>query len=44
MSRPVVTLLLIVLLVVGGLYLLGSRATERPQTTVEKQVSLANLQ
>lgn len=44
MSRLVVTLLVVILLVIGGLYLLGSRATERPTTTVEKQVSLANLQ
>ena len=44
MSRLVVTLLVVILLVVGGLFLLGSRATERPMTTVEKQVSLANLQ
>lgn len=44
MSRLVVTLILAIVLVVGGLYLLAGRDGERPMTRVEKQVSLGNLQ
>lgn len=44
MSRLLVSLVIIVVVVVGGLYLLAGRASERPTTQVEKQVSLANLQ
>ncbi|HEX8383610.1 MAG TPA: hypothetical protein VF592_09555 [Sphingomonas sp.] len=43
MSRPVVLLILVLLVLVGGMFLLAGRATERPQTQVEKSVSLANL-
>lgn len=44
MSRLLVSLIVILVVVVGGLYLLAGRATERPTAQVEKQVSLANLQ
>jgi len=43
MSRLVVTLLVILVVVVGGMFLLGNRAKERPTTHVEKAVTLANL-
>ncbi|MBB5714806.1 hypothetical protein [Sphingomonas aerophila] len=43
MSRLLVTLLVILVVVVGGLFLLSSRAHEVPQTQVEKAVSLDNL-
>jgi uncharacterized protein YxeA len=44
MSRLLVSIVVILVVVVGALFLLGSRATERPTTQVEQQVSLANLQ
>lgn len=44
MSRLVITLVVVVVIVIGGLALLAGRATERPQTHVEKAVTLANLQ
>lgn len=43
MSRPLLLLILAVIVIVGGLFLLAGRATEQPQTQVEKQVNLANL-
>ena len=43
MSRLVATLVVLVVVVVGGLFLLAGRAHERPTTHVEKAVSLANL-
>lgn len=43
MSRPVLLLIVILAVLVGGLFLLANRATERPQVPVEKSVSLANL-
>ena len=43
MSRPLLLLLVVLVVIVGGLLLLAGRATERPQTRVEKQVDLANL-
>ena len=43
MSRPVLLLIVILVVLVGGLFLLAGRATERPLTPVEKSVSLANL-
>ena len=43
MSRPLLLLAVALIVVVGGLFLLAGRATERPQTRVEKQVDLANL-
>ncbi len=43
MSRPVLLLIAVLVILVGGLFLLAGRATERPQTQVEKSVSLANL-
>jgi hypothetical protein len=43
MSRPLVLLILALVVIVGGLFLLAGRATEEPQTRVEKQVDLANL-
>lgn len=44
MSRLAVTLIIVLVVVVGGLFLLAGRATERPRTHVEKVVPLANLQ
>ncbi|WP_322963664.1 hypothetical protein [Sphingomonas fuzhouensis] len=44
MSRMVVSLIVLLVIVVGGLVLLSGRATERPTTQVEKAVSLGNLQ
>ncbi|WP_269845924.1 hypothetical protein [Sphingomonas mollis] len=44
MSRLVVSVVVILIVVVGGLFLLSGRTAERPVTQVEKQVSLANLQ
>ena len=43
MSRPVLLLIAVLVILVGGLFLLAGRATERPQVPVEKNVSLANL-
>lgn len=43
MSRPLVILIAVLLVIVGGLFLLAGRATDEPQTRVEKQVDLANL-
>lgn len=43
MSRLIVSVVVVLVIVVGGLVLLAGRATERPQTRVEKAVSLANL-
>ena len=43
MSRPLVLLIFLILLVVGGLYLLAGRASEQPLTRIEKSVSLENL-
>ena len=44
MSRLVVSLVVVLVVVVGGLFLLASRAHERPTARVEKAVDLANLQ
>lgn len=43
MSRPLILLLVALVVVAGGMFLLAGRATDRPQTRVEKQVDLANL-
>ncbi len=43
MSRLLISVVVILIVVVGGLFLLAGRATERPQTRVEKAVTLANL-
>lgn len=43
MSRFVVSVIVVLVLVVGGLFLLAGRATDKPQTRVEKAVTLANL-
>ncbi len=44
MSRLIVSLAVVLVVVVGGLFLLAGRNGERPVTQVEKQVVLANLQ
>ena len=44
MSRLIVFIAVILVVVVGGLFLLAGRSGERPVTQVEKQVVLANLQ
>ena len=43
MSRLIATLVILIVVVVGGLFLLAGRAHERPTTPVETPVSLANL-
>ena len=43
MSRLVLTLVVALVVVVGGLFLLAGRAHERPPVRVEKAVNLANL-
>jgi hypothetical protein len=43
MSRLIVSVVVLLVVVIGGLFLLAGRATERPQTQVEKAVTLANL-
>lgn len=43
MSRSVVALILLLVILVGGLFWLSGRATDRPQTQVEQSVSLENL-
>jgi hypothetical protein len=44
MFRLIATLVVILIVVVGALFLLGGRATEQPTRQIEQQVSLANLQ
>jgi hypothetical protein len=44
MSRLLVSLVVVLVVLVGGLALLAHRAHERPTTRVEKAVDLANLQ
>lgn len=44
MSRLIVSVVIILVVVIGALFLLGQRGGERPMIQVEKQVSLANLQ
>jgi hypothetical protein len=43
MSRLLVTLIVVVVLVIGGLFFLAGRAHEKPLVHVEKVVPLANL-
>ncbi|SEM58639.1 hypothetical protein SAMN05192583_0731 [Sphingomonas gellani] len=43
MSRLLISVIVLLVVVVGALVLLGSRAHEVPQTQVEKAVSLGNL-
>ena len=44
MSRLVMTAVIALVVVVGGLFLFAGRARERPPVRVEKAVNLANLQ
>ncbi len=43
MSRFIVSLVVLLVVVVGGLFFLAGRATERPTTQIEKAVELGNL-
>lgn len=43
MSRLIVSLVVLLVVVVGGLFLLAGRASERPTTQVEKAIELGNL-
>ena len=43
MSRPLVALILLLVVIVGGLFVLAGSGAERPHTQVEKAVDLANL-
>ena len=43
MSRPVLLLILLLVILVGGAFWLSGQVTERPRTQVEKSVSLENL-
>lgn len=44
MSRPVLILIAVIVLVIGGIVLLSTSAKERPTAQIEKVVPLANLQ
>ena len=44
MGRLVVVLAAVLVVVIGGLFLLAARAHERPPVRIEKAVNLANLQ
>ncbi|MDO7842970.1 hypothetical protein [Sphingomonas immobilis] len=44
MPRSLVVLLVVAVVLVGGLFLLAGRSSEKPLTHVEKVVTLANLQ
>lgn len=44
MARLVVTLLVVLVVIVGGLFALSGLAREKPPVRVEKVVPLANLQ
>ena len=43
MSRFAVSVVIVLVILIGGLVFLAGRDSERPQTHVEKAVSLANL-
>ncbi|WP_260598901.1 hypothetical protein [Sphingomonas endolithica] len=43
MSRLVVTLIVVLVVVIGGLFVLSGMANEKPPVRVEKVVPLANL-
>ncbi|MBY0303332.1 MULTISPECIES: hypothetical protein [Sphingomonas] len=43
MSRLLVSLIVLLVVVLGALFFLAGRATERPTTRVEKVVELGNL-
>ena len=43
MSRLVATVVIVLVVIVGVLFLLAGRHGERPQAQVEKAVTLANL-
>ncbi|MEO9132320.1 MAG: hypothetical protein ABI240_14065 [Sphingomonas sp.] len=43
MSRPLIALIVILVVVIGGLFVLAGRSNEKPQVRVEKVVPLANL-
>lgn len=44
MSRSLLIVLAVVVVLIGGLFLLAGRSSERPQVRVEKVVTLDNLQ
>ncbi|MCC2976370.1 hypothetical protein LK533_06745 [Sphingomonas sp. PL-96] len=44
MSRSLVILIVVLLIVIGGLFFLAGRQTEKQPVQVEKAVSLENLQ
>ncbi|TKD51109.1 hypothetical protein [Sphingomonas baiyangensis] len=43
LANPIVLLVLVLVLLVGGLFFLAGRDATQPQTTVEKAVALENL-
>ena len=43
MYRLLVIVVAVLVVLIGGLFLLAGQATERPRTPVEKAVSLENL-
>ena len=43
MSRSLIALIVILVVVIGGLFVLAGRAHEKPKVRVEKVVPLANL-
>lgn len=43
MARPIIIVVVIIAVFAGAMFLLAGRAGERPQTRVEKVVSLGDL-
>lgn len=43
MSRSLVTLIVLLVVVIGAVFVLANRARERPPVRVEKVIPLANL-
>lgn len=43
MTRLAISVVLVLVVLIGGLVLLAGRSGEKPQTHVEKAVTLANL-
>lgn len=44
MSRMIVVVVAVLVVLIGGLFFFSGRAHEKPQTRIEKAVTLANLQ
>lgn len=44
MSRLIISMIVVLVVVIGAMFLLAGRVQEKPQLRVEKVVPLANLQ